>query len=89
MTAKLKPALVRPIVGLELSPPIVHDLETGAWGDVLSEILRREGDRGMGGRRGRQDRVVAGFGGSKRGHQALLDRVVDGLGEEEMVEDMG
>ena len=45
----------------------------------------------MGGRQGRQDRVVDGFGGSKRGHQALLDRVVlvDGLGEEEMEGEMG
>ena len=43
----------------------------------------------MGGRRGRQDCVVHGFGGSRRGHQALLDRVVDGLGEEEMEEEMG
>ena len=89
MTARLKLALVRPIVGLELSPPIVHDLETGAWGDVLSKILRQDGGGGMGGRRGRQDRLVAGFGGSKRGHQALLDRVVDGLGEERMEEEMG
>jgi hypothetical protein len=89
VTARLKLALVRPIVGLELSPPIVHDLETGARGDVLSEILRRVSGGGMGGRRGRQDRVVDGFGGTKRGHQALLDRVVDGLvrkrwNEEEM-----
>ena len=42
----------------------------------------------MGGRRGRQDRVVDGFGGTKRGYQALLDRVVEGLGEEEMEEEM-
>ena len=45
VTARLKLALVRPIVGLKLSPPIFHDLETGARSDVLIEILRRASGR--------------------------------------------
>ena len=51
VAARLKLALVRPIVGLKLSPPIVHGLETGGRGDVLSEILRRVNGGGMGSRR--------------------------------------
>ena len=38
----------------------------------------------MGGRRGRQDRVVDGFGGTKRGHQAL-----EAAGEEEKEKETG